>query len=183
MRSAQFLIFLAVLAASSRVAIVANAAPALSAAVRENPTRDPPLDELAGVKVGMTLAQLRSRGITITREEEADPEEPCSWAEVKGLTDVQFMLDGETVARIDVFSPAYATLGGVRVGQSEAEVRHRLGDRVKVEPHPYTGPEGHYLVVHAKSAPMGLILETDGKKVLSYRIGRWEPVQWIEGCL
>ena len=65
---------------------------------------------------------------------------------------------------------------------ADLEAIKRLGSAVVVQPHPYTGPEGHYLIVHKKGDPLGLIFETDGKSVISYRIGRWEQVQWIEGC-
>jgi len=147
------------------------------------PPAEPPLDALNGIKVGMTIADLRARGIDARKEEEIDPDNRCSYASVPALKDIALMLDGETVVRIDVGSPDYPTLGGVAIGMSEAEAVKRLGKRVTVESHPYSGPEGHYLVVHAADAPFGLILETDGKTVQSYRIGRWDPVQWIEGCL
>ncbi len=106
----------------------------------------------------------------------------AAYARIAGLKDLFFMLDGDTVVRIDVDTPGHPTLGGVAIGISEAEALHRLGARAKVQSHPYTGPTGHYLVVHEAGAPFGLIVETDGKKVVSYRIGRWTYVQWKEGC-
>jgi hypothetical protein len=147
------------------------------------PLSNVPLDELAGVKVGMTIADLRARGFDVTEDRGPDPDNACGYARIKGLEDLFFMLDGKSVARIDVATPGHPTLGGVAVGMSEAEALRRLGDRVTVQPHPYTAPKGHYLVVHADKAPFGLIAETDGKSVLTYRIGRWAQVQWKEGCL
>lgn len=158
-------------------------APMAEPAPTPTPPAEPPLDALDGIKVGMTLADLRARGIDARKEEEIEPGNSCNYADVPAIKDVALMLDGETVVRIDVGSPDYPTLGGVVIGMSEAEAVKRLGKRVTVESHPYSGPEGHYLVVHAADAPLGLILETDGKTVQSYRIGRWEQVQWIEGCL
>ncbi len=59
--------------------------------------------------------------------------------------------------------------------------RHR--GQVRVEPHPYTGPEGHYLIVTSPNDSMyRLIFETDGKHVVSYRAGLRPVVDWIEGC-
>jgi hypothetical protein len=81
-----------------------------------------------------------------------------------------------------VSGAAHEGPGGLRVGQSEADALRRLGGKAKVELHPYTGPEGHYLVLHADGARDGLIAETDGKTVQSWRIGHWDEVQWIEGC-
>jgi hypothetical protein len=159
---------------------IANVAAAPNGA---EPMPEPPLDELAGVKVGTTVAQLRAAGFDAVKDAGPDPENSCGYARIAGLKDLFFMLDGDTVVRIDVASAGHPTLGGVAVGMSEAEALKRLGARAKVQPHPYTGPAGHYLVVHEEGAPFGLILETDGKTVESYRIGRWEQVQWKENCL
>ncbi len=144
---------------------------------------DSPLDALGGVKVGMTMADLRATGIKAQKDNGPDPDNRCGYARLPSVTDLFFMLDGDTVVRIDTDAPGHPTLGGVEVGMSEAEALRRLGGRAKVRPHPYTGPQGHYLVVHEAKAPLGLILETDGRKVVSYRIGRWDFVQWKEGCL
>jgi len=141
-----------------------------------------PLDEMAGVRVGKTVAQLRAAGINATKDVSPMPGSTCGYARIPALKDMFFMLDGDTVVRIDVAAPGHPTRGGVEVGMSEDEALKRLGPAAKVEPHPYTGPEGHYLVWHHPKSPLGLIVETDGKKVVNYRIGRWEQVQWIEGC-
>jgi hypothetical protein len=141
-----------------------------------------PLDRLAGVKVGMTIADLRRAGFAVTKDDGPDPGNNCGYARIASLPDLFFMLDGDTVVRIEVDTPGHPTAGGIEAGMSEVEVLSRLGPAVTIQPHPYTGPKGHYLVVHQAGAPFGLIAETDGKKVLSYRIGRWSYVQWKEGC-
>jgi hypothetical protein len=66
----------------------------------------------------------------------------------------------------------------------EAEIRSLYRTAIRVEPHPYTGPEGHYLVYRARSQPFGMIFATDYRtgRVDSFRIGRWRYVQLIEGC-
>jgi hypothetical protein len=58
------------------------------------------------------------------------------------------------------------------------------GDELKVEPHAYTGPEGHYLVLDVDGEGTGLMLlfETDGRKVTQFRSGNDEAVRFIEGC-
>ncbi len=162
--------------ASNETLVVPGAETNVAEAPNESETAmpaDPPLDELGGVKVGMTVAELRATGLKAQKDNGPDPDNRCGYARLPGVTDLFFMLDGDTVVRIDTDAPGHPTLGGVEVGMSEAEALRRLGDRAKVQPHPYTGPQGHYLVVHAPNAPLGLILETDGKKVVSYRIGRW----------
>jgi hypothetical protein len=141
-----------------------------------------PLDELAGVQVGMTMKDLRAAGFDAVKDNGPDPDNRCGYARIASRKDLFFMLDGDTVVRIEVDTPGHPTIGGVDIGMSEAQAVRRLGARVKVQPHPYTGPTGHYLVVHEAHAPFGFIAETDGKKVVSYRIGRWAYVRWKEGC-
>jgi hypothetical protein len=65
----------------------------------------------------------------------------------------------------------------------ETEVLSRYRGRVRVEPHPYMSPEGHYLVVD-DGARRGLrmIFETDGSRVTAVRAGRLPEVDLIEGC-
>ena len=143
----------------------------------------PPLDELAGVKVGMTIADLRAAGFEVAKDNGPDPDNACGYARIAGLKDLFFMLDGDTVVRIDVDTPGHPTLGGVAIGMSENEALRRLGSRARVEPNPDRRRAGQYLVVHALGAPLGLIVETDGRKVVAYRIGRWNYVQQTEGCM
>jgi len=139
------------------------------------------LDRLGPLRIGATLRDLGRDGVALAGRDEPQEGSSCGYANFQRLPDVSVMLDGERVVRIDVSGPQHATPGGVRTGMSEAEAIKRLG-RVDIRPHPYTGPEGHYLVVHREGEPRGLIVETDGKTVQTWRIGQWEQVQWIEGC-
>lgn len=145
----------------------------------------PPRATLSGigaVKIGETVAQARAGGIAIARIEAPMPGSSCTYVRMPGLEDVDMMLDGDRIVRVDVANPDVPTLGGVRVGMGEDEVLKRLPGQVAVEAHPYTGPVGHYLIVHEPGANRGLILETDGTAVLSYRVGEWDAVQLVEGC-
>lgn len=136
-------------------------------------------DRLGPVAIGMKAGDIPG----LSRDEPM-PGSSCGYAKLASLPDIFLMLDGDTVVRVDVRTPDYPAVAGVKVGDSEASALKALGDAVKVQPHPYTGPTGHYLVVHPDGAPNGLILETEetGKTIRSYRFGRWEQVQWIEGC-
>ncbi|MBN8819103.1 MAG: hypothetical protein J0I80_10355 [Sphingomonas sp.] len=140
------------------------------------------LDRFGPIRVGATIAALDREGLHVAGRDEPLEGSTCGYATFKGQDDVAAMLDGDRVVRIDVSGAAHEGPGGLRVGQSEADALRRLGSQTKVQPHPYTGPEGHYLILHADGAPNGLIVETDGKTVQSWRIGHWDQVQWIEGC-
>ena len=144
-------------------------------------TEDAPLDRFGPIRIGATIADLASEGLKVASRDEPMPGSTCSYARFEGLPDVAAMLDGEKIVRIDISGKQHEGPHGLRIGQSEADALARLGS-AKVDLHPYTGPEGHYLILHKDGAPYGLIAETDGKSVLRWRIGQWEQVQWVESC-
>jgi hypothetical protein len=160
---------------------VANVAAAPNDAAPAPP--DAPLDRLAGVTVGSSIADLRAAGFAVTRDDGPDPEDSCGYARIRGLERLFFMLDGDRIVRIDVAVPGYPTLAGLAVGMGEAEALRRLGARAALRPDPLAGAASHLLVVHEEGAPFGLIAQTDGKVVLSYRLGRWAAVRSTENCL
>jgi hypothetical protein len=96
---------------------------------------------------------------------------------------VAVMLVRDTIARVDVDSSFVATRWGDRVGDAETAVLARHAGQVRVEPHKYTGPTGHYLIVSAAGDTLHrLVFETDGRRVTRYRAGRRPEVDWVEGC-
>ena len=87
------------------------------------------------------------------------------------------------VERADIDTLGIRTREGVGVGDSEEHVLSVYAGRVRVQPHKYTGPEGHYLVVTSpRDSAFAIIFETDGKRVLRYRAGRRPAVEYVEGC-
>lgn len=135
------------------------------------------------VRVGSTLAQLNA-AIGETIRPVFDVNDQCASVHPAQLpAGVTVMIDADTVARIDVDTTGVLTAEGAGVGDAEAKVLELYAGRISVEPHKYTGPEGHYLVVRFPADSMvRLIFETDGKKVLSYRAGRRPAVEYVEGC-
>ncbi|HET9012461.1 MAG TPA: hypothetical protein VFN38_11640, partial [Gemmatimonadaceae bacterium] len=87
------------------------------------------------------------------------------------------------VERVDVAATGIPTAEGAMVGDSEERVLALYGVRARVEPHKYTGPEGHYLVVTSPGDTLHrIVFETDGLRVLRYRAGRRPAVEYVEGC-
>ena len=142
---------------------------------------DAPLDRFGPIRIGATIADLTGKGLKVASRDEPMPGSTCSYARFKDMPDVAVMLDGEKIVRIDISGKQHEGPHGLRIGQSEPDALARLRT-AKVDLHPYTGPEGHYLILHKDGAPYGLIAETDGKTVLRWRIGQWEQVQWVESC-
>jgi hypothetical protein len=110
-----------------------------------------------------------------------DDERSCYYVSPRDAVGrVSFMIVDERVARVDIDDPGPVTAAGVGVGSLESEVRLAYGDRVKVSPHKYTGPQGHYLTV--EQGDFAIIFETDGTGVTTFRAGKRPEVGWVERC-
>ena len=53
---------------------------------------------------------------------------------------------------------------------------------LKVEPHNYTAPEGHYLTVLASNGRYGIRFETDEGKIVKFYAGQLQAIALVEGC-
>ncbi len=137
------------------------------------------------IKIGMTLGQLQRTigplGDTTKMKRSCDivsSTDPYRLPAGVSITQVN-----GRVARIDVENDSIATDKGIRVGDSEEKVMAAYGSAVIVEPHKYI--DGHYLEIKSgtdSATAKGVVFETDGKKVTTFRAGYWNPVRWVEGC-
>ena len=141
------------------------------------------LHGIGALRIGLPAAELRRMGAT-EDENPLEDEGDCNYWRLPGRDGLAFMVVGGRVVRIDIDDPAYRTVSGAHVGMSEAQVRAIYGAAMRVEPQPYTGPEGHYLIYRARAEPYGLIFATDYEngRTESLRVGLWRYVQLIEGC-
>lgn len=156
------------------------------------------MDGIGPIKMGMTLAEASAavgRPVEIDKGYLFDDGEPnlCAFAYpplAPGSTlKVGFMVGRDSDAdewrlfRTDIEKDLpTSTEAGIKVGSTEAAVKAAYPS-VTVEDHPYTGPEGHYMIVDPDgSGGMLLIFETDGTKVDDFRSGEEGSVQAIEGC-
>jgi hypothetical protein len=96
---------------------------------------------------------------------------------------VKLMVQGDTVVRVEIDSATVRTAEGARVGDTEQSVLAMYKGRVTTQPHKYTGPTGHYLVVDDPADPQHrIVFETDGARVTTYRAGNRAAVDLVEGC-
>jgi len=149
---------------------------------------------LGPVKVGMTLREAsQALGVKLKRESPNDPDSKyCDFAHRADGNDseINYMIKDGHIARIDVGDAAHErsiikTAEGVGLGSTERAVKKAYGRALKVEPHPYGDgdPDGwHYLVIDEPGHKRGIIFETDGRKVTSFRAGEYPALGYIEGC-
>jgi hypothetical protein len=140
-------------------------------------------DGFGPVRVGMTLGDL-STALGEEVKAKYDVFDECDYVRPRALPrGVSLMVLQDTVARVDVDSAGVRTAEGAGVGDTEAHVLELYRGRVEVQPHKYTGPEGHYLVVSVPGDTLHrIIFETDGKVVTEFRGGRRPAVEFVEGC-
>lgn len=142
------------------------------------------LDGIGPVRVGMQIDDVERLLDDVARLDRIEPEDVCGYARFATVpAGVSFMVSGTTVVRVDVTAARIFDGFGLGLGSTEEAVVARHRDRVRVEPHPYMGPEGHTLVVEDPAQPgFRQIFETDGRLVIGMRAGRLPEVDYIEGC-
>ena len=142
-------------------------------------------DGYGPVKIGMRIDKAeRLLGVKLKIDNYLE-DDTCRYFNIQNGPSISFMTDHRVIVRMDVFAKQSgpATDRGAKVGDSEASVLAKYAGRIKVGPHHYTGPEGHYLRVYDAKGKVRVIFETDGKKVTGYRVGRDPAVEYVEGCL
>jgi hypothetical protein len=133
------------------------------------------------IRFGMTIEEARK-----ALHDSGDPpsSEECDyWSPDAAPDSVHFLTEGGRVMRIDVLGSSVPTGSGAHVGDPEDRIKSLYGDRLHVEPHPYT--DGHNLVFVPRDpadTAYRIVFETNGKIVTRYRAGLRPTVEYIEGC-
>jgi hypothetical protein len=106
----------------------------------------------------------------------------CRFAHPKSFPlGAKVMLLEDVVVRIDIDSAGIRTAEGAQVGDPESRVLELYRGRIASLPHKYISG-GHNLVVRQPNLPNRIVFETDGRRVLRYRVGRPPGVDLVEGC-
>jgi hypothetical protein len=160
-----------------RTALLALLLVATSFAIGDSVIRD---DGVGPVKIGMTLAELSATLLQKLSEDESGSEN-CFYVHARGHGHVSFMIEDGRLSRIDVDAPGIATSTGIQVGDSEAHARQVYGAKLKVTEHKYVDT-GHYLTVRSADGRYGVRFETDKGKITMFYAGRYDAIQYVEGC-
>jgi len=137
-------------------------------------------DGVGPVKIGMTLAQVNA-ALHQKLEKDTQDEDGCFYVSPNGHGPISFMIAGGRIVRIDVSEPGVPTSEGIQVGDSEARARQVYGARMKITKHAYIDT-GHYLTVRSSDGRHGIRFETDNGKITMFYAGRYDAIQYIEGC-
>jgi len=138
-------------------------------------------DSFGKVKVGMTVSKAsKALGVPLVRD--AGYNGNCYYVSPKrGFKNVAFMMDGRQIVRIDINGKEYSTDKGAKVGDTEAKIKRLYKGMYKIYKHKYVD-YGHYIEIEMKGGKYSIIFETDGKRVVTYRVGKPEQVGYVEGC-
>jgi hypothetical protein len=124
----------------------------------------------------------------LARLEANTPEVPlntCAYLNSKAIPKgLGFMFAKGRVVRIDVFKAGIRTASGAGVGDTEDRIRSLYSGRITVAPHHYD-PQGHYLNYSpgdTAEREFGMVFETDGERVTSFRTGTLAAIALVEGC-
>ena len=140
-------------------------------------------DGTGPIKVGMSLSELNTALHESFSMPQDNEEQGCFYVSPAKHPGISFMLEDGHVARVDVQRRGISTSKGIKIGDSEVRAVQVYGNRLKVEPHAYTAPEGHYLTVLSPDRRYGIRFETDKGKIVNFYAGRREAIAYIEGCL
>ena len=103
----------------------------------------------------------------------------CAIWDLGGARGISIMTSRGRLARVGIYRGTWRTVLGIRIGDTEAEVRE-LYPQLRTRPHPYD-PDGRYLIVPGPNRRV--VFETDGNdEVTSFRGGRMPQIMYIEGC-
>jgi hypothetical protein len=157
---------------------VAVAAPRLSSASKTQ------TNGIGEVRVGMTVKQAaKAAGVNLVPSN-GDTNNECRYVHPQTrLKNLEMMVSKDRIVRIDIDKgSSIKTLKGAGIGDSEARIKSLYPGRIEVSPHKYT--KGHYLtfVPADRADKHRIVFETDGRKVLNYRVGKLPEVEYIEGC-
>lgn len=144
-------------------------------------------DGVGALRVGMSIREtVAALGGTVDTTQDPMPGSACNYIRFSALPPGAIvMVWGDTVMRVDVDSTTVRTQWGTGVGSTAAEIRQRhTSHDVRQEPHPYSAPYWHYMLVDATDdTTHRIIFETDSQQVArSYRVGYRRAVDLIEGC-
>jgi hypothetical protein len=137
-------------------------------------------DAIGPIRIGISLAQLTA----ILHQKPIGDEsgsDNCFYVHTPNQPHIGYMIIDDHVARVDVTARGIKTSTGIHVGDSETRARQLYGARLKITPHQYVDT-GNYLTVQSSDGRYGIRFETDKGKITGFYAGKYDAIQYVEGC-
>lgn len=168
--------------------------PATKPAATKSKPKKPKLKLNAGSKVstegigpilvGMTVPEAsKAIGAQLEPIRPSGSSPGCQYFGIPSVKGVEVMVSNGTVARVDVTTPAFSTLSGIRVGDSEDAVTAAYGDRLTAEPLVDHEGANYTYVPNDPADENRLIITVLEGSVFMIRAGRLPEVEYVEGCV
>ena len=134
---------------------------------------------VGSIRIGVSRNELLTQGGAVISGDAS-----CEMVRPQGAPQGVFamLVDGRIV-RLDVTTPGVVTATGVGVGTSEEQL-HKAYPWIREQLSKYV-PNGHDFVADVVDGPYSgrrFVFESDGTKVIRYRVGPRPQVDWVEGC-
>ncbi|HJU09116.1 MAG TPA: lectin [Rhodanobacteraceae bacterium] len=145
----------------------------------------PDFEGIGPLHFGMSAGQMRKAwGGPLYGEAPANDSLACYYLRPsQDQYDLLFMVEGDRFVRIDVKTESKTAPGAGRVGMSIAELRKLYGGRIKTAPNFYDPDSTDLRVVSPHGEDALLLFEANEKGVVtSWRIGKPQQVNYVEGC-
>ncbi|MFL6674073.1 MAG: hypothetical protein ACJ8LG_12385 [Massilia sp.] len=141
------------------------------------------LDGMGPLAIGMPFDSANARVNGVLKRTEAGllASADCDIVELAGHPGVALMFRDDLLVRIDVSQPGPRTDTGVAVGDPVMRVREAY-PRLKSSQHAY-GDSEQYLTALSGDGRLAVRFETYNGNISTFYAGRFEAVQFIEGCL
>ncbi|MFZ0303226.1 MAG: hypothetical protein WAL75_11085 [Terracidiphilus sp.] len=130
----------------------------------------------------MSLAELNSTLHASFSMPSDQEEKACFYVSPADHPKIGLMILNGRLERVDVEALGVQTDKGIHNGDSESDAIRAYGKSLKVTPHAYTAPEGHYLTVRSPKGSYGIRFETYKGRIVKYYAGRLDAISFIEGC-
>ena len=141
------------------------------------------------IRLGMTLSEARrvleDRAAHLEGNAPEVALDACAYLQSKSIPEhIGFMFAKGRVVRIDVYGAGIRAASGAGAGDTEEKIKQLYPGQITIEPHHYNSEKGHYLNYFPKDAKReyGIVFETDGERVTSFRAGMSAAIALVEGC-
>ena len=161
----------------SALALLASA----SIVVARTPVQLTP-DGLGPLRIGMPERELVRRFHFVAPKDDPTDASSCTQLESDQWPGVSVMTEKHRVTRISLFRDSkVADERGLRVGMSEADVRHAYHGVLKNEPHAYDNPPAGYFT-YRRPDGRGIRYELNAHRRVTAIYAGGSAIEYIEGC-